>query len=140
MVRLTSISEKSTRELPVRFHCLNSLHSRRDDVASIRFEDASETVWIETLKAGAIEIHLSVIESQAPSRLVLATSSPGSFEGTYTAIFESNDGGTHGSFTETSTATGFVPKLIRFLLVIQADIIDRYTRDAQAEITRRGKV
>ena len=109
----------------------------RPEVASVEFKAGSQSAWIERLKQGGIEIHLEVIEVTAPNRLSLRTSSPDSFEGEYTAIFEVTESGTKGTFTESSTALGYVPKLRRFLFVNQGKIIEKYSDDARAEIRRR---
>ena len=109
----------------------------RDEVASVEFKDGSQSAWIERLKQGGIEIHLEVIESTPPNRLVLRTYSPNNFEGEYTAIFEETESGTKGTFTESSTSSGYIPKLMRFLFVNQEKIIDKYSDDARAEIQRR---
>ena len=108
----------------------------RDDVASVSFvEDGSS--WVEELKVGNIEIHLSVVESISPKRLVIKTFSPGSFEGLYTAEFSESNGKTIGTFTETSTSLGYFSKLIRFVFVDQDKIIQKYNEDARREILKR---
>ena len=109
----------------------------RDEIATISFKDESKSAWVETLRSGGIEIHLSILESHAPNKLILKTASPGSFEGEYIALFEATEDGTKGTFTEVSTATGYVAKIIRFLFVDQENMIDTYSENARREILKR---
>jgi len=108
----------------------------RNELSAIEFE-ADEKSWTETVEPGGVRINIAIVELDAPNRLVLKTGSENSFEGIYTAEFESTEHGTIGTFKETSTTTGYLAKLIRFLFVNQGMIIEKYTENAKAEIARR---
>jgi len=108
----------------------------RDELSAIEFSPDKKS-WTEIVEPGGIRINISVLEMDAPTKLVLKTGSTNSFEGVYTARFESTEEGTRGTFTETSTSQGFLAKLIRHFLVDQNKIIETYTKNARAELSRR---
>ncbi|HHG90608.1 MAG TPA: hypothetical protein ENJ90_09050 [Devosia sp.] len=94
--------------------------------------------WTEFPRHGP-PIILSELEVSAPHQLVLSTRA-GGFNGRYVARFERGESGkTIGTFTETATITGFLPRLISALFVRPERIIETYAREATAEIERRKK-
>ncbi len=109
----------------------------REDVVSVEFKDG-EREWVETVRPGNIKIHFRVDEFEPPTRLVLAMESPGVFQGSYTATFEKSENGTKGVFTESSTSLSFFSKVMRFVFVSQAALIDKYSEEARSEIARRN--
>lgn len=94
--------------------------------------------WTEFPRYGP-PIILSELEVSSPHQLVLSTRSSG-FHGRYIARFEQGEGGeTIGTFTETATITGFLPRLISALFVRPERIIETYAKEAPAEIKKRKR-
>lgn len=108
----------------------------RQDVGTVSVSDDGQS-WTETLAGGGMTIHFEIVEETSPHRFVLRTSSPGSFQGRYTATFKESGSGTIGTFTEQATATGVIPKVMRFLFFNQGAFIEKYAEEAKGEIRRR---
>ncbi len=95
--------------------------------------------WTEYIKNGP-PITLSELELFPPNRMVLSTQAKGFFTGRYTAQFAQEEGGkTIGTFTESATLTGFIPKLLAALFVNPEKLIENYVKQAEAEIEQRRK-
>lgn len=111
----------------------------RSDVGTVSVSEDGQS-WTETLLADGMTIHFEIVEKTRPHRFVLATSSPRSFEGRYTASFAESDSGTIGTFTEEVTASGVLPKVMRFLFFDEGAFIEKYAEEARKEIRRRQAV
>ncbi len=108
----------------------------RQDVGAVSVSDDGQS-WTEVLAGSAMTIHFEILEKTSPHRFVLRISSPGSFEGLYTATFAETESGTVGAFTEEATASGLIPKVMRFLFFDHGAFIEKYAEDAKNEIRRR---
>ena len=112
----------------------------RDEIRAITMTSApgEAVTWEETYKNGPVISFRLVNAQKSAHRLELALQSGQAFSGSYIAEFEDlGDGRTRGTFTESQTTFGFMPKLLRFLFVRPERIIKKYAMDAQAEIERR---
>ena len=108
----------------------------RSGVGTVSVSEDGQS-WIETLSPSGMTIHFEILEKTRPHRLVLRTSSPNSFTGRYTAVFVKSGSGTIGTFTEESTASRLIPKVMKFVFVNQVAFIEKYAEEAKEEIRRR---
>ena len=83
-------------------------------------------------------INFRIVEKNRPETFVLATGSPGSFKGQYSAKFTRDGNSTVGTFTETATTIGMVPRVMRFLFFDQMKFIEAYADAAKEELRRRS--
>ena len=61
------------------------------------------------------------------------------FEGSYVAKFSKDGDATIGTFTETATTIGLLPRIMRFLFFDQKKFIHAYADAAKRELKRRNK-
>lgn len=108
----------------------------RSDIGNVEMAD-DKTAWTETLKSSGIIVRFRILEKTPSSRLVLQTVAEGKFEGRYVAEFRQQQGGTIGVFTEQTTSLGIVPKVMRYLFFNQRKFIEKFSKEAKAEIKRR---
>ena len=111
----------------------------RSELSAIRITSEGERpeTWVEVNRRGP-EVSFSVIAWESPTRLELETSAANYFTGSYVAEFEDlGEGKTRGTFTESVTTLGFIPRIMGFLFFNPRKFIEQYAEEAQAEIERR---
>ena len=109
----------------------------REDVSEIRMADDGQS-WSETLKTTGMVINFQIVEKNRPETFILVTGSPGSFKGQYSAKFKRDSNSTIGTFTETATTTGIIPRVIRFLFFDQMKFIEAYADAVKLELRKRS--
>ena len=109
----------------------------REDVGEVRIADDGHS-WSETLEATGMVINFQIVEKNRPETFILATGSPGSFKGQYSAKFTRDGNSTIGTFTETATTIGMIPRVMRFLFFDQMKFIEAYADAVKEELRRRS--
>ena len=93
--------------------------------------------WSEFTRHGP-PVTLEEQEVSPPNRLILSTGARNFFNGRYVAEFtQDKDGRTIGTFTESATLNGFIPRVLSALFVRPEKLIETYALEAMAEIKRR---
>ncbi|MEM7652496.1 MAG: hypothetical protein AAF220_04875 [Pseudomonadota bacterium] len=111
----------------------------RADVGEIVMSEDGQS-WSETLEASGMTINFRIVEKSRPETFILETGSPGSFEGSYVAKFSQDGDTTIGTFTETATTIGVLPRIMRFLFFNQKKFIHAYADAVKLELHRRNKI
>ena len=110
----------------------------RADVGEVVMSEDGQS-WSETVEASGMTINFRIVEKNRPETFILETGSPGSFEGSYVAKFSKDGDATIGTFTETATTIGLLPRIMRFLFFDQKKFIHAYADAAKRELKRRNK-